>query len=246
MTVSDIKNLLEGTEVEVLPAVLASLEEDERIGVKKLVKHYKKWYTKAKEEEKRLDGMLFFERRYAHFGHICGVDEAGAGPLAGPLAAGAVVLYENCIIEGLNDSKKLSEKKREELYDIIKEKALHRAVVFIDNNEIDDINILEARMKAMLLAVAKLEATPDFVLFDGSRVPKTSIPHIGIIEGDSKSASIAAASILAKVERDRLMLDYHKIYPEYGFNRNKGYGTPEHLAAIKKYGPTPIHRKTFI
>jgi len=247
MTIGDIKNLLEGTEIEGLPAVLASLEGDERSGVKKLVKHYKKWYTKAKDEEKRLDGMLVFERRYADYGNICGTDEVGAGPLAGPVAAGAVILPPDCIIDGMNDSKQLSAKKRDELYVVIKEKAVACAVAFVDNNCIDEINILQARLKAMALACESLVPRPGLMLVDGNAAPNMNIKHVLLgKDGDCKSMSVAAASVLAKVERDRLMLDYHKIYPQYGFDRNKGYGTAEHLAAIKNHGPTPIHRMTFI
>ncbi len=180
------------------------------------------------------------------FNLICGVDEAGRGPLAGPVAVGAVVLPENCEIEGLNDSKKLSEKKREELFPIICEKALYWSVVLVDNEEIDDINILAATMKGMKQAVYDLEVTPDYVLVDGNRLPDYDIPAQFVIKGDAKSMSIAAASVLAKVTRDRLMLEYDKIFPQYQFSKHKGYGTKLHYEMIEKHGISPIHRKTFL
>ena len=177
---------------------------------------------------------------------ICGVDEAGRGPLAGPVAVGAVVLPDNCEIEGLNDSKKLSEKKREELFPIICEKALYWSVVLIDNEEIDDINILAATIKGMKQAVYNLEVVPDYVLVDGNRLPDYDIPAQFVIKGDAKSMSIAAASVLAKVIRDRVMVEYDKIFPQYQFSKHKGYGTKLHYEMIEKHGISPIHRKTFL
>lgn len=246
MTIGEIKKIFDGTEMAELPGVLMQFGSDSRAGVKKLVEAYKKRYEKAHEEAGRLEAMLCFERRYRHFGFVCGVDEAGAGPFAGPVSAAAVILPENCIIEGLDDSKKLSEKRREELYAVITERAVAYGVAFVENGEIDEINILQARHKAMMMAVEMLDPRPDFILFDGNNVPATDIPNLGLIEGESKSASIAAASILAKVERDRLMMEYHRTYPQYGFDRNKGYGTAEHIGAINKYGLTPIHRRSFV
>ena len=245
MTINEIKNMLAASDLEGLPALLATLEGDSRAGVTKLVEYYKKWYTKACAEKARLEGMLFFENKYAEFGLIAGVDEAGAGPLAGPVAAAAVVLPQGCIIDGLDDSKKLSANKREELAAVIREVALCYAVRFVDNNEIDRINILQARMKAMAMAVDALATRPDYVLFDGNHMPDVGLPRVGIQGGDSRSMSIAAASVLAKVERDALMDKYHEIYPEYGFDRHKGYGTAEHMAAITEHGVTEIHRRTF-
>lgn len=180
------------------------------------------------------------------FNLICGVDEAGRGPLAGPVAVAAVVLPDNCEIDGLNDSKELSEKKREKLFPIICEKALCWSVVLVDNEEIDDINILAATLKGMKQAVYNLETTPDYVLVDGNRLPDYDIPAQYVIKGDAKSMSIAAASVLAKVTRDRLMLEYDKIFPEYQFAKHKGYGTKLHYEMIEKNGISPIHRKTFL
>ena len=246
MTINEIKETLAAAEAKELPGLLEALAGDPRAGVKNLVEYYKKRYNKAWDERRRLEGMLFFERKYKEHGFICGVDEVGAGPLAGPVAAGAVILPDDCLIEGLDDSKKLSAKKREELTEIIRQRAVAYAVAFVDNNEIDEINILQARLRAMAMAVQRLVPQPGFVLIDGAKVPPIKTPHAGVMDGDSKSASIAAASIIAKVERDALMNKYHEIYPEYGFCRNKGYGTAEHLEAIKQYGATPIHRRSFI
>jgi ribonuclease HII len=179
------------------------------------------------------------------------VDEAGAGPLAGPVAAAAVILPVGLIIDGADDSKKLNEKKRNRLAQDIKAKALAYSIVFIDNNEIDKINILQARLKAMALAVSALEPKADFAYIDGHILPPSlgaadGLPAIAIKGGDAKNHLIACASILAKVARDEAMLDYHKTWPEYGFDRHKGYGTKAHFAALKEYGPCPIHRLTFL
>lgn len=181
------------------------------------------------------------------FGTIAGVDEAGRGPLAGPVCAAAVILPDDCEIKGLNDSKKLSEKKREALYEVIKEKAVAYDIQLIDNNVIDEINILNATMLAMTNAVNGLEVKPDFVIIDGNKVPDAlEIPADAVVKGDAKSMSIAAASILAKVTRDRLMLELCEKYPEYEFERHKGYGTKLHCEKLLEYGPCEIHRKTFI
>ena len=178
---------------------------------------------------------------------VCGVDEAGRGPLAGPVCAAAVILPENCEIEGLNDSKKLSEKKREALYDVIKEKALSYSIAFASVEEIEEFNILEATFIAMNRAIDSLDTKADYALIDGNRIPKgIKIPCETVIKGDAKSSSIAAASILAKVTRDRLLLEYDKQYPEYNFKKHKGYGTKEHTDLILKYGVSPIHRPSFL
>ena len=178
---------------------------------------------------------------------VCGVDEAGRGPLAGPVCAAAVILPEDCVIDGLNDSKKLSEAKREMLYDIVVEKALAYAVCYGTLEEVEQFNILEATYLAMNRAVAELAIKPDLALIDGNRVPKgATVPCKTVVKGDSKSFSIAAASILAKVTRDRLMLQYAEKYPQYGFEKHKGYGTKDHYAAIKEHGICEIHRKSFL
>ena len=181
------------------------------------------------------------------FKHICGVDEAGRGPLAGPVCAAAVILPQDIQIEGLNDSKKLSEKKREALYDIIKEKAVAYSIAFGTLQEIEELNILEATYLAMNRAIEGLPVKADFALIDGNRVPKgIPVECETIVKGDAKSASIAAASILAKVTRDRLLEEYDREYPEYNFKKHKGYGTKEHTDLILKYGPSPIHRMSFL
>lgn len=181
------------------------------------------------------------------FSCICGVDEAGRGPLAGPVCAAAVILPEGAVIAGLDDSKKLTEKKRERLYDIIKETAVDYSVAYGTLEEIETVNILEATYLAMNRAIEGLSVKPDFALIDGNRVPRgIKIPCETIVKGDSKSMSVAAASVLAKVTRDRLMLEYDKKYPEYNFKKHKGYGTKEHTELIKQYGPCEIHRLSFI
>lgn len=177
---------------------------------------------------------------------VCGVDEAGRGPLAGPVCAAAVILPENIIIEGVNDSKKLSEKKREALFEVIKEQALSYSIAFASVEEIEDINILNATMLAMKRAVEGLDVKADYAMIDGNRLPDLSIDSEFIIKGDAKSMSIACASILAKVSRDRLLYKYAEEYPEYLFDKHKGYGTKVHVEAIKKYGPCPYHRLSFL
>ncbi len=210
---------------------------------------------KLAAERERLAGMWKFEHKYGdEYAVICGVDEAGRGPLAGPVVAGAVVLEKDCEILYLNDSKKLSQKRREELYDEIIEKAAAYGIGYADHSVIDGINILQATYQAMRMAVNGLYdknsrgacRTPDMLLNDAVVIPDMHIRQVGIVHGDAQSASIAAASILAKVTRDRLMTVADALYPEYGFAKHKGYGTKDHIEAIRKYGPCPIHRRTFI
>ena len=180
------------------------------------------------------------------FACVCGVDEAGRGPLAGPVCAAAVILPPDIQIEGLNDSKKLTDKKRRALYDVIVERAVSYGIAFADEQEIDEINILQATFLAMRRAFEKLTVTPDIALIDGNRTPGLSCRERTIVHGDALSASIAAASILAKVTRDRLMEDYDAQYPQYGFAVHKGYGTQRHYAALREFGACPIHRQTFL
>lgn len=201
---------------------------------------------RLEKELLRLDAMKEFERRYQDCTLICGIDEAGRGPLAGPVVAGAAILPKDCAILYLNDSKKLSEKRREELFLEIKEKAVAYGVGVVGPDVIDKINILQATYEAMRQAVAGLSVVPDVLLNDAVTIPQITIRQVSIIKGDAKSVSIAAASILAKVTRDHMMLEYDKLYPEYGFAKNKGYGTAVHIAALKDFGATPIHRRTFI
>ena len=199
------------------------------------------------EEFERLNNMLEIENRLYDKGYkyICGVDEAGRGPLCGPVVAAAVILKKDDKIEGVNDSKKLSEKKREKLYDEIIKKAIAVGVGVSDVEVIEDINILNATKKAMCEAISNLKIKPEYVLIDGNQPIDISIPFDTVVKGDLKSESIAAASIIAKVTRDRLLREYDKKYPEYGFAKHKGYGTKAHIEAIKKYGLTPIHRPSF-
>lgn len=177
---------------------------------------------------------------------ICGIDEAGRGPLAGPVAAAAVILPNDCMIEGLDDSKKLTEKKREALYDVICREAVAYAVAMVDHQTIDEINILEATFVAMRQAVEQLPVQPDFALVDGNRSKGLPIPFACVVGGDAISPSIAAASVLAKVTRDRYMVEMDEKYPVYGFARHKGYGSKAHYEALLEHGPCPIHRKTFL
>ena len=201
---------------------------------------------KLEEERARVEALMFYEKKYASYGTICGIDEVGRGPLAGPVVAGAVILPADCRILYINDSKKLSAKRREALYDEIMEKAVAAEIGIVSWERIDEINILQATYEAMRQAIGKLKVQPGCLLNDAVVIPEILIQQVPIIKGDSKSQSIAAASIIAKVFRDRLMDEYAKQYPEYAFDSNKGYGTAAHIEAIKKYGPCPIHRRTFI
>lgn len=193
-----------------------------------------------------VDYSIENEYREKGFNIICGVDEAGRGPLAGPVYAAAVILPPDCVIEGLNDSKKLTEKKREALFDEIKEKALAYGIASADEKEIDEINILNATFLAMKRAIASLSVRPDLALIDGNQKPHTDIEEVTAIKGDAKSMSIAAASVLAKVSRDRFMLEMAEKYPQYEFARHKGYGTKLHYERIAQYGVCDIHRRTFL
>ena len=205
---------------------------------------------KLRKELERLEVMSAYEKEYAQYMHICGIDEVGRGPLAGPVVACAVVLPKDVTILYLNDSKKLSEKKRELLYDEIMEKAVAVGIGAVGPARIDEINILQATYEAMRMAIedltGKLGREPDLLLNDAVTIPEVDIPQVPIIKGDAKSISIAAASIVAKVTRDHLMVEYDQILPGYEFAKNKGYGTKAHIAGLKELGATPIHRKTFI
>lgn len=201
---------------------------------------------KLKAERERLETMKVYEYQYADRGYLCGIDEAGRGPLAGPVVAGAVILPKDCEILYLNDSKKLSEKKRELLYDEIMQKAVATGVGIVGPERIDEINILQATYEAMHMAISNLAVRPDLLLNDAVTIPEVEIGQVPIVKGDAKSVSIAAASILAKVTRDRMMVQYEKTYPGYSFASNKGYGSAKHIEALKTIGPCAIHRKTFI
>lgn len=197
-------------------------------------------------ERARLEVMREYENTYAASAPVCGIDEAGRGPLAGPVVAGAVILPDDCEILFLNDSKKLSEKRREELFLEIKEKALAWSVGIVTPAVIDEINILQATYEAMRQAIAGLSVVPGILLNDAVNIPGVAIPQVPIVQGDAKSVSIAAASIMAKVTRDHMMAEYDQLFPEYGFARHKGYGTAVHIAALRESGPCPIHRRSFI
>ena len=197
-------------------------------------------------ERVRLEGMREFENKYNDLAYIAGIDEAGRGPLAGPVVAAAVILPKDIFLPFLNDSKKVTEKRRDVLFDEIKQNAIAYGIGIASNTLIDEINILQATYEAMREAINALEKTPDVLLVDAVHIPDINIKQVGIVKGDAKSVNIAAASILAKVTRDRLMSEYDKIYPEYGFASNKGYGTATHIAALKEIGPCAIHRKSFI
>ena len=202
---------------------------------------------KEKEEQRLLklkeEDKIFFNKGMKY---VCGIDEAGRGPLAGPVVVASVILPEDSMIEGINDSKKISENKREKLYDIILDEAISYGIGIIHQEEIDEINILQATKKGLHEAVMSMEIKPNVILVDAlTGIDTLGIPYKSIIKGDAKSYSIGAASIIAKVTRDRIMREWDKIYPEYGFAGHKGYGTAKHIEAIKKYGLTPIHRKSF-
>lgn len=202
--------------------------------------------AKLEKERRRLKEMSIYEEEYGMYHHICGIDEAGRGPLAGPVVAGAVILAKDTEILYLNDSKKLSEKRREALYDEIMEKAVSVGVGVIGPERIDKINILNATYEAMQMAVAALKVKPDILLNDAVTIPDLETEQVSIIKGDAKSISIAAASIIAKVTRDRMMAEYDLIMPGYDFAKHKGYGTKAHIESLKRLGPCPIHRRTFI
>lgn len=245
-SLTEIKLELMNASPKVQESLLEELRSDSRAGVQKLIEQYEKKKKKLLEEIQRIETMKYYEKQYSHVNYICGIDEVGRGPLAGPVVAGAVILDPNKDILYLNDSKKLSEAKREELAEIIKEQAIEYQIGIVSPAVIDEINILQATYQAMQIAVRSLNHVPDVLLNDAVVIPSLPMEQVKIIKGDAKSVSIAAASIIAKVERDHLMMEYDKLYPEYGFASNKGYGSSQHIEALKKYGPCPIHRTTFI
>lgn len=245
-SISAIKTVFAKASIEELPDLMAEYEKDERSGVRALLTSAAKKLDALEKEKQRTEQMKRYEYQYADAAFICGIDEVGRGPLAGPVVAGAVILPKDCDILYLNDSKQLSEKKREELYNVIMEKAVAASVGYATPERIDEINILQATYEAMREAVSGLSVKPEILLNDAVTIPGVDIPQVPIIKGDAKSISIAAASIIAKVTRDRLMVEYDNVFPRYGFAANKGYGSPQHIAALKQYGPSPIHRKSFI
>ncbi len=247
-SIAEIKDEFQKADsIKDLEVFIEAFSKDERAGVHKFVVNAQKKIDALRAEIERIQVMKKYELENSSLGLLCGIDEVGRGPLAGPVYAAAVILPTDCDILYLNDSKKLSEKKREELYDVIMEKAPYVGIGFSTCERIDEINILQATFEAMAKAVANLGVEPGGLLIDAVHVPQLEkYKQVSIIKGDAKSVSIAAASIVAKVTRDRLMKEYAQQYPEYGFDSNKGYGSADHIAALKKYGPCPIHRKSFI
>lgn len=246
MKIGEIRDLLQAAEDQMLPDFIARFENDERSGVQQLVQRAQKRLDALEKERERLMAMHQYEEQYKDCQAICGIDEAGRGPLAGPVVAAAVILPKDCEILYLNDSKQLSAKKRELLYDEIMEKAVSIGVGYATPQRIDEINILQATYEAMRQAVNKLSVCPDILLNDAVRIPGLFLQQVPIVKGDAKSVSIAAASIIAKVTRDRLMMEYDKAMPQYHFAANKGYGSAEHIEALAVYGASPIHRRSFI
>lgn len=246
VSIDEVKAQLQAACENELPAFVAMYEGDARSGVQKCVETARKRIASLEKERARIEKLWEFERRYDSYSYICGIDEVGRGPLAGPVVAGAVILPRNCDLLYINDSKQLSEKKREELYTAILEKAVCCALGYASPQRIDEINILQATYEAMREAIGKLTPQPDLLLNDAVTIPLVSIRQIPIIKGDARSISIGAASIIAKVTRDRLMREYDQVYPGYDFAGNKGYGSAAHIEALKRFGPTPIHRKSFI
>lgn len=245
-SIAEIKKEFEHAAESEWDALCGLYASDERRGVQNLIAGCRKKQAALDRERERLYAMKAYERKYEQYSYICGIDEAGRGPLAGPVVAGAVILPRDCEILHLNDSKKLSAARREELYDEIMEKAVSVGVGMASPARIDEINILQATYEAMSQAVDSLSTEPELLLNDAVTIPEMTIPQVPIIKGDAKSVSIAAASIIAKVTRDRLMIQYDDILPGYGFAQNKGYGSKEHIEALKSLGPTPIHRHSFI
>ncbi len=274
LSIKEIENNLKNTPLSELSARMNDYSSDDRGGVQKLITKYQKILDKHNKEKERLDEMFFFENKYRNeCPVICGIDEVGRGPFAGPVVAGAVILPADVVeawakgsmgesivsaadlslenrswidIEGLNDSKQVQIKRRESLYEEIASKAVAYGLGVIPPARIDEVNIRNATMEAMKLAVEDLGVVPDLLLIDAMTLKDLPIRQVDIVKGDARSLSIAAASIVAKVTRDRMMETYAEVYPEYHFDKNAGYGTAEHIAALKEHGPCPIHRSTFI
>ncbi len=245
-TITEIKKELEAAAPGEREPLLQKYAQDGRAGVQTLLARIRRQQEKYRAELTRTEQMKVYERKYEHLGYVCGIDEVGRGPLAGPVVAAAVILPPDCGILYVNDSKQLSAAKREELYEVIMREAVAVGIGYDSPARIDEINILQATYEAMREAVKKLAVVPQILLNDAVTIPEVDLPQVPIIKGDAKSISIAAASIVAKVTRDRLMTEYDKVLPGYGFASNKGYGSASHIAALKELGPTPIHRKSFI
>lgn len=245
-SISNIKDIFNNTPENKLQMFIEQYKDDSRQGVANLVKRAAKKIDDYNKEIERTYKISEFERKYSDYEFICGIDEVGRGPLAGPVVAGAVILPKDCDILYINDSKKLSAKKREELYEVIMEKAVCAKTAVVSPKVIDEINILQATYEAMRQAIANLSIKPELLLNDAVMIPGVDIKQVPIIKGDAKSISIGAASIMAKVYRDHMMEEYDKVFPGYDFASNKGYGSKEHIEALHRLGPCPIHRCSFL
>lgn len=245
-SISSIRDMIKNCPEEQLETLLAAYAEDPRAGVQSLLAAGKRRAEAYRRELARTEEMWHYERLYPDREHVGGIDEVGRGPLAGPVVAACVILPKDCGMLYINDSKQLSEKKRDELYDRILEEAVSVGIGVVSHEVIDEINILQATFRAMREAIDMMEVKPDQILVDAVHIPGITIPQRGIIKGDAKSISIAAASIVAKVTRDRMMVEMDEKYPGYGFAGNKGYGSAEHIQAIREKGPCEIHRRSFI
>ena len=245
-SISSIRDMIKNCPEEQLETLLAAYAEDPRAGVQSLLAAGKRRAEAYRRELARTEEMWHYERLYPDREHVGGIDEVGRGPLAGPVVAACVILPKDCGLLYINDSKQLSEKKRDELYDRILEEAVSVGIGVVSHEVIDEINILQATFRAMREAIDMMEVKPDQILVDAVHIPGITIPQRGIIKGDAKSISIAAASIVAKVTRDRMMVEMDEKYPGYGFAGNKGYGSAEHIQAIREKGPCEIHRRSFI
>ncbi len=246
MKISEITKAIKEAPVEKLSVLIEEFSSDEREGVIRACEAGRKRITAYEKEIARTEAMMEFEKKYSDLSLICGIDEVGRGPLAGPVVTCACILPKDERILYLNDSKQLSAKKREELFDVITMKAVSYGIGITDNKRIDEINILQATYEAMNQAVSKLGVKPDILLVDAVHIPNQPLRQVGIVKGDARSVSIAAASIVAKVTRDRMMTEFDAMYPGYGFASNMGYGTAEHMEALRRLGPCEIHRRTFI
>lgn len=247
LSLDEFRRILYASNEEEALMIIRKMQQDERKGMQLIIAQYQKWLEKERAEKERIQKLWQQERRLRTEGYrlIGGIDEVGRGPLAGPVVAACVILPAEIELPGLNDSKQVAAQERTILSEIIKKKALAWGIGVIDHEEIDNINILQATKKAMLAAVRNMVYRPDYLLIDALEIP-VAIPQEAIIHGDSISASIAAASIVAKTYRDSLMEMMDILYPEYGFKEHKGYGTAIHIEALARYGPCPIHRKSFL
>ena len=245
--ISDIQKEFKEADIDYLPDFIQEYINDGRPGVSKIIGQAQKRMEKLRLEKERIERLKEYENKYwEQYEFIGGIDEVGRGPLAGPVVTACVILPKDCDILYINDSKKLSATKRDELYEEIMEKAVSVGIGAASEARIDEINILQATYEAMRQAIEESKVQPQLLLNDAVTIPQVKLPQVPIIKGDAKSITIGAASIIAKVTRDRMMVEYDKIYPEYHFANNKGYGSAEHIEALKKYGPCPIHRRSFI